>query len=112
MLIASTEFIPLKPFKNLIDLEYLGHVLLTEIFMKQVKRDVTGATGSRQRLKPKVVLETLIPLPPLEEQRRIVAYLDEIQAKITALKKRQEETTTEFNRLEQTILDKAFRGEL
>jgi len=35
-----------------------------------------------------------------------------VQAKITALKKRQEETTAELNRLEQAILDKAFKGEL
>ena len=59
-------------------------------------------------INTKVLRKLLIPLPPLEEQRRIVAYLDEVQAKITALKKHQEETTTEFHRLERAILDKAF----
>ncbi|RLG05853.1 MAG: hypothetical protein DRN68_07985 [Thaumarchaeota archaeon] len=53
-----------------------------------------------------------IPLPPLPEQRRIVACLDQVQTKVTALKKTQESTEAELHRLEQAILDKAFRGEL
>ena len=35
-----------------------------------------------------------IPLPPLPEQRRIVAYLDELQAKVDALRCLQAETAT------------------
>jgi type I restriction enzyme S subunit len=54
----------------------------------------------------------LIPLPPLEEQRRIVAHLQEVQEKIKALKEAQEQTEAELKRLEQAILEKAFRGEL
>jgi len=46
------------------------------------------------------------------EQRRIIAYLDQVQAQVTALKQAQKKTETELHRLEQTILDKAFRGEL
>jgi type I restriction enzyme S subunit len=54
----------------------------------------------------------LIPLPPLEEQRCIVAYFQDVQEKIRALKEAQAQTETELKRLEQAILDKAFRGEL
>jgi len=53
-----------------------------------------------------------VPVPSLENQRHIVAYLDQIQARVTALKKAQESTEAELHRLEQAILDKAFRGEL
>jgi len=53
-----------------------------------------------------------IPLPPLEEQRRIVAELEAVRAKLQALKGGQAETDFEFQRLERAILDKAFRGEL
>ena len=110
--LASTEFMPLRPVKDVLDLDYLAKILFSETFLQQVRRDVTGATGSRQRLKPDVVLTALIPLPPLSEQRRIVAYLDQIQARVMALKKAQEATEAELHRLEQAILDKAFRGEL
>ncbi|MDD3493285.1 MAG: restriction endonuclease subunit S [Candidatus Thermoplasmatota archaeon] len=110
--LASTEFMPLKPRMGVLDLGFLGRVLLSECFLQQVRRDVTGATGSRQRLKPNVVLGALIPLPPLSEQRRIVAHLEAVQEKTKALEQAQAETDAELRRLEQSILAAAFRGEL
>jgi type I restriction enzyme S subunit len=54
----------------------------------------------------------LAPLPPLAEQRRIEAHLEGVQEKIRALRAAQAETDEALRRLEQAILDKAFRGEL
>lgn len=56
--------------------------------------------------------EFIAPLPPLAEQRRIVAYLDQVQQQVSALRRAQVETDTELKRLEQAILERAFRGEL
>jgi type I restriction enzyme, S subunit len=53
-----------------------------------------------------------IPVPPLPEQRRIVAYLDDLQAKVDALKQLQAETQADLDSLLPSILDKAFKGEL
>ena len=53
-----------------------------------------------------------VPALSLPEQRRIVAYLEQIQAQVTALKQAQETTEAELHRLEQAILDKAFKGKL
>ena len=53
-----------------------------------------------------------VPVPSREKQRRIVAYLDQVQKQVTALKQAQQETESEIERLEQAILDRAFRGEL
>jgi type I restriction enzyme S subunit len=53
-----------------------------------------------------------IHLPPLTEQRRIVAYLDDLQAKVDALKKLQSETAAELDALLPSILDRAFAGAL
>lgn len=55
---------------------------------------------------------TQIPIPPLEEQKRIVAHLAELQEKAIALQKFQGETEKEIERLREAILHKAFRGEL
>ena len=54
----------------------------------------------------------VIPLPPLAEQRRIVAELDALQAEVDALKRLQAETTAELDALLPAILDRAFKGEL
>lgn len=62
---------------------------------------------SGRRLK-----QFLAPLPPLDEQRRIVAHLEAVQERVQALKKAQEETEAHLKELERSILDKAFQGEL
>ena len=49
---------------------------------------------------------------PLPEQRRIVAYLDDLQAKVDCLKALQAQTHAELDALLPSILDKAFNGEL
>lgn len=56
--------------------------------------------------------QTPIPLPPLPEQRRIVAELDSLQAEVDALKRLQSETAAELDALLPAILDRAFKGEL
>ncbi len=53
-----------------------------------------------------------IALPPLEEQRRIVAYLDGLQAKVDAMKQLQAQTQVELDALLPSVLDQAFKGEL
>ena len=53
-----------------------------------------------------------IPVPPLAEQRRIVAELDALQAEVDALKRLQAETAAELDALLPAILDRAFKGEL
>ena len=53
-----------------------------------------------------------VPVPPLAEQRRIVAELDTLQAEVDALKRLQAETAAELDALLPSILDRAFKGEL
>ena len=53
-----------------------------------------------------------LPVPSLDEQRRIVAYLDGLQAKVERLKALQAETRAELDALLPSILDRAFKGEL
>lgn len=51
-------------------------------------------------------------LPPLPDQRRIVAHLDALQAKANALRALQADTAAELNALLPAVLAKAFAGEL
>jgi type I restriction enzyme S subunit len=53
-----------------------------------------------------------VPIPPLDEQNSIVAYLDDMQSKIDALKRHQTETAAELDALLPAVLERAFRGEL
>lgn len=70
-----------------------------------------GSVG--QQRVPEEFLEKLIfPLPPLDEQKRIVKYLDGIQGRAVALEKKQQETESEIDKLKESILNKAFMGKL
>ena len=88
--------------------EYIYHFVET-----QTQEMLKLAAGSTFPNLPGAKLKVLeIPIPPLPEQRRVVAYLDSIQEKIKPLKHLQSQTAAELNALLPSILDKAFKGEL
>jgi type I restriction enzyme S subunit len=58
-----------------------------------------------------VIRAARMPLPSIAEQRRVVAYLDDFQAKVDTVKKLQEESEEELNALVPSILSRAFAGE-
>jgi len=53
-----------------------------------------------------------VPFPPMREQRRIVAHLDDLQAQVDELTALQDATQVELDALLPSVLDRAFRGEL
>ena len=53
-----------------------------------------------------------LPFPSPAEQRRTVTYLDDLQAKVDAIKKLQEQSAAELDALLPSILDRAFKREL
>ncbi len=70
----------------------------------------TGATVSGVRLD--YIRGIKIPLPPLPEQKKIVAYLDSLSEKAKKLQELQSQTAADLKALKQSILHKAFSGEL
>lgn len=53
-----------------------------------------------------------IPLPSIAEQRKIVSYLDSLSKKTQELVNYQKSQLKDLEELKQSILDKAFKGEL
>jgi type I restriction enzyme S subunit len=82
-------------------------------FVETQTQEMLGlAAGSTFPNLPGAKLKVLeIPVPPILEQRRVVAYLDSIQEKIKPLKHLQSQTAAELEALLPSILDKAFKGE-
>ncbi len=69
---ASTGFTVLRP-ANRVDADYLFHWVRTPQFVSDMVRRATGA--SYPAVSDRIVKEALIPLPPIDEQRRIAAIL-------------------------------------
>jgi type I restriction enzyme, S subunit len=69
-----------------------------------------------QTTQPNINLQILerlrIPIPPMAEQQRIVAYLDDLQSKVDSVKTLQKESEKELNVLMPSILSRAFAGKL
>jgi type I restriction enzyme S subunit len=82
---GSTEFHVLRPSSE-VDGRYLFYMVWNPIFRQVAKRNMTGTAGQR-RVPTDFVKRYKIPLPPLEEQRRIAAILDKADA---VRRKRQE----------------------
>lgn len=107
---CSTELVPLKPKPDEVDRYFLAWYLRSPDFVAYASAHTNGTRQPRVSLS---ALETVqVPLPPLPEQRRIVAYLEAVQERIRALKEAQKATEVALKDLEQAILERAFRGEL
>ena len=74
---CSTEIIPLLPNQD-VDREYLAWRLRLPSSVEYAMRGKTGSRMPRADMKDFVNLP--VPLPPLEEQRRIVIHLEEQMA--------------------------------
>lgn len=108
---VSSEFPTFIPIREKLDPRWFHWLTKTKSFWEKCDEKSQGTSG-KNRIRPERFLEIEIPLPPFPEQRRIVAYLDELQAKVDALKRLQAETGAELDALMPTVLDKAFKGEM
>ena len=71
---GSTEFYVLRPNDRVLG-EYIYHFVRQTRFREEAKRSFTGTAG-QQRVPKSFMENTLVPLPPLDEQRRIVGVLN------------------------------------
>jgi type I restriction enzyme, S subunit len=80
---VSSEFPTFLPRDDKVDLKFLLYWFRLPSTLERVEADCTGSTPlTRNRFKEKFFLELEIPLPPLEEQRRIVARIEGLAVKI------------------------------
>jgi len=77
---GSSEFIVFRPSEN-VKPEYLYYFLNQPSFRTIGKSVMTGAVGHK-RVPKEFIENTEIPLPPIPEQKRIVAILDQAFADI------------------------------
>ncbi|PZV05379.1 MAG: hypothetical protein DCF22_24745 [Leptolyngbya sp.] len=109
--VMSSNLIRLRLDKNVFIPELLSRIFNgSQLVERHKAAECRGS--SRTFFTQKILSKLMIPAPPIPEQRRIVAYLDDLQAKVDALKRLQSETAAELNALLPSILDKAFKGEL
>lgn len=90
--------------------DYLYRYFQSPGYWDQIADEKKG-TG-QPNLNGSKLAKLRVPVPPISEQRRIVAELDALQAEVERLKRLQAETAAELDALLPSILDRAFKGEL
>lgn len=100
----------LKPNKSSILQKYLWYTLQEKDFYQQATKI---AKGTAQLTVPiKGLRQLTISLPSLPEQQEIVRILDRLLAREQRARQAAEETLAAIDRMKQSILARAFRGEL
>ena len=95
------------------DIQFVWRWLQTSIVRDYIAHNAKGTSPTMKKISQETVMA--IPFPTettITEQRRIVAYLDELQEKVDSLKAAQAASAAELDALLPSILDKAFKGEL
>lgn len=79
---------------------------------REIEFRSTGNQLSMRNIGQKALLEIPIPKPPIEEQAEIVRRVEQLFAYADTIEKQVNSALARVNNLTQSILAKAFRGEL
>ena len=93
-------------FKENIQPQYFVYYSQSNKYLSDIDSEATGAT--RKRISRKNLEKISIPIPPLEEQKRIVKILDEKFAQLESLKATAQTNLQNSKDLFQSQLTKAF----
>lgn len=90
--------------------KYLYRALCSQSFQRIIKEKIDGATTPH--LYQRDIRQFMIPVPPLAEQNKIIKRLDAIHAETLRLETIYKQKLKELTELKQSLLEKAFSGEL
>ena len=95
---------------------YVAYSISSQNTQREILKISTGATRSTLTLSLVRSLKVPIPFkngkPDLEKQKEIAEYLDNLNNKVKQLEELQTMEMEKLNKLKNSILNKAFRGEL
>lgn len=107
--VSATDLIPLRPEGGILR-EYIAYYLRTQKVVEYANQRVHGI--QLPRLPTDELLALPIPVAPLGEQRRIVDKVKEIFLLADQIENATKTAWDRIIEIDQTILDKALRGEL
>lgn len=92
--------------------KYLHYSLLSEATREYFRENASGTTGNMPKINQGTVSATPINLPTISEQTEIVRRVEQLFAYADTIEKQMQAALLRVNNLTQSILAKAFRGEL
>ena len=89
---------------------FLFQLLSPHIYEDQIGPRIKGSASPHVNIG--AIRRFRLLLPDLGKQRRIITYLDGLQAQVDELTVLQDATQAELDALLPSVLDRAFKGEL
>jgi len=108
--LGSTEFHVIRPLCDLPPLWFF-YYLSSRAYRSEAEHNMTGAVGQR-RVPIDFIAQSKIPLPPLAEQRRIVAKIEELFSELDAGEESLRRARRQLGVYRQSLLKQAFEGKL
>jgi type I restriction enzyme S subunit len=105
---GSHRYITCVPKEGAATSRFLCFYFLTPDGLAKIGEASPGGAGRNRTLGLEALAKIEVPVPRIERQH----WFDELQEKVSALKRLQTETAAELDALLPAILDRAFKGEL
>ncbi len=103
---GSSEYHVIRPSQKLLG-ELVYFIISDNSFLISGKKQMSG-TGGLKRLPKEYITNKKIPLPPLSLQQKFAKIVEHVEK----LKEKQKQSKEEINNLFDSLMKKAFNGEL
>ncbi|MCU7823229.1 restriction endonuclease subunit S [Kitasatospora sp. DSM 101779] len=108
-MVSSTEFVGLR-VRDGVESRYLLYLLQSEFVRQELDSRVQSVTRSHQRVAPEEITHLQVAVPALEEQRRIVEFLDAETMRIGQLLAARQDVMEKLEERESALLDLEIDG--
>jgi type I restriction enzyme, S subunit len=107
---GSTEFQVLRAFTGVLP-NFIYYFVSSKMFRQDAEHNMSGAVGQRRVPKP-YLEQSDIPIPPTQEQHRIVAKIEELFSEIDKGVENLKTAKAQLQVYRQALLKHAFEGKL
>lgn len=109
--IISPSYAVFQPKKGIqVNMKFFHYLFRTDVYAKYFEGNSTGIMASRWRLYPDVFLSLRCQFPPIDEQSRIVTFLDDRCAKIDEAIARHDALIKKLDEYRKGIITEAVTG--
>jgi len=105
--LCTSHFFLFDVVSDKIDPKYLQAIFTANYLQAQLDAEAKGTTGYAA-VRPQILLAAKIPLPPFGEQRRIVARIEELAARIEEARELRGRAAEEIDAFTGMYLDKEY----
>lgn len=103
---VSPVYYVFKP-KNEDELKFLDFIFQSQPFQKELRRYAKGILEIRLRVSANDILKRPVALPPVEQQKKIVAFLEKKLSQVDELMANQQEQIDKLKEYKQSVITEA-----